>query len=317
MNSKFIIIITLAVVLFGGIVFGISSTSTAPPPARAVAQHHLTVLLDLSNRIDPKLGRGPQAARDLQDIQTVLDVFKQQVKQNLYINSRDQLSVVVSRQRGSNPSAEAEHQADFTIDMGALPINNKQKKRVEALSDSLYQQTKKLYSEAQGNSSFTGADIWSFFDQELPAFLMPNKTAAHDSIINTLVIVTDGYNDFSDDILKKRPRSGNRTSYGQVVRLSRKPDPLATFDKEDYGLMATQKYPDLRVLVLELAAHNNDATQGLLLRKYWTKWFDEMGIPNEHRQLMLNNASPSLTAKSLQQLMQASAQAPKAIAIRN
>lgn len=314
MNSKFILLIALVVVLFGGIVVAISVTATDPPPLKPVAQQHITVLLDLSNRIDPKLGRGPQATRDLQDIQTVLDVFKQQVKRNFYINSRDQLSVVISRQRGSDPTAEAEHQADFTIDMGALPINKKQRKRVEALTDSLYLQTKNLYTEAQANSSFTGADIWSFFDESLPLFLMTNKTASRDSVIHTLVIVTDGYNDFSDDILKKRPVSGNRTSFGQVVRLSQKPDPLGTFDKGDYGLIATQKYPNLRVLVLELAPHGNDAIQRQLIRKYWTKWFDEMGIPSEYRQLLPNNASPSLTANALQQLMQAPAQAPRAVA---
>lgn len=315
MNSKFILIIALAVVLFGGIV-AVLSIRVIPPPLKSVTQHHITVLLDLSNRIDPGLGRGPQAARDLQDIKTVLDVFKKQVKQNFYMNSRDQLAVVVSRQRGSNPAAEAQHQADFTIDMNTLPINKKQRKQVEALSDSMYHQTEQLYSQAQTNKFFTGADIWSFFDEELPLFLISNKAAKHDSVIQTLVIVTDGYNDFSNDILKKRPFNANRTSFGQVRRLAKKPDPLGTFDKEDYGLMATQKYPDLRVLVLELASDGNDATQGQLIRKYWTKWFDEMGISSEHRQLLLNNASPSITAKALQQLMQASAQAPRPVAAR-
>lgn len=314
MNKKFYLIIGLAVLVFAGLVTALIYNTPPPPPVRAVAQHHLTVLLDLSDRIGAKKGGTAQASRDLQDLKAVLVTFKKQVKDNFYVNSRDQLAVVVSRQRDSNPAAMADHQADFTIDMAALPINKKQRKQVDAATDSLYLQAEQLYAQAQANQAFTGADIWSFFDQELPLFLLPSKATAHDSIIQTLVIITDGYNDFQEQILKTRPFNGNRTSFGQVHRLAHKPDPLGTFDKEDYGLMATQKYPGLRVLVLELAPDGNDATQGQLIRKYWNKWFDEMGIATDHRQLMLNNASPSLVQKALEQVMHAPIHSGSAVA---
>jgi hypothetical protein len=317
MNKKFILLMTLAVVVFVGAVMVLVYTTPPPPPPKAVAQHHITVLLDLSNRIDPKLGRGPQAVRDLQDIKAVTEVFKQQVKHNFYVNSRDQLSVLVSRQRGSTSDAQSNHQADFMVDMATLPLNNKQQKRVESLTDSLLQQTVQLYSQTQAQAAqqgYTGADIWSFFDTELPMYLLTGKKAPLDSVVQTLVIVTDGYNDFSVDILKKRPFSGNRTSYGQVNTLSRKPDPIGTFDRENYGMMASQKYPDLRVVVLELAPHGNDATHEQLILRYWNKWFLEMGIPAEHYKLLLNNVPPGIIEKAVLDMMNAPAVGTKAVA---
>jgi hypothetical protein len=79
--------------------------------------------------------------------------------------------------------------------------------------------------------------------------------------------------------------------------------------------MATQKYPNLRVVVLELAPDGNDANQEQLIRRYWNKWFTDMGIPTEHYQLMLNNVSPSITARALEQVMLAPSKQPKSVAI--
>ena len=308
MNTKFILFISLVVLVFFGSVAYLSSTGGETGRLKSVAQHHITVLLDLSDRIGSKKGGTTQVNRDLQDIKTVVDVFKQQVKRNYYVNSRDQLAVVVSRQKGSDPAAQSTNQADFTINMAALPINGKQHKFVEALTDTLFKQTGRLYSQVQAQEAtkgFTGADIWSFFESELPLYLMTGKKAPQDSIIQTLVIITDGYNDFSEAVLKTRPFNGNRTSYGQVRRLAAKPEPLSTFDKGNYGMMSSQKYPDLRVVVLELSPAGNNSFHEQLIRGYWNKWFQEMGIPSEHYKLLLNNTPPSNTENALVEVMTA------------
>ena len=121
-------------------------------------------------------------------------------------------------------------------------------------------------------SDYAGADIWKYFNEDLTDDLDKD---AH----NTLFILTDGYMDFEKS--EDRPVLNNRyTSCAQIIKnLKSYPDWNTRFDKGDYGLIpVTKKFPNLRVVLLQVNPLQDWPSEYPLLTRIWSKWFKEMNI---------------------------------------
>lgn len=230
-------------------------------------QYHLSVLLDLSDRIRSDI----QVEKDKRIIRGIVSLFEQEVKRKLYINSRDRLNIIIAPQQNNYADAISEGADILSIDMSRMNPSEKREflpKRTERLLTAVDD----LYRVAAENPHFTGADIWSFFRTHLEGYI--GQSTSVDNVRNVLIILTDGYIDFSDSVQRLRPKAQNRTSYMQASQFA---GDLGAFDLGDHGLISFKRdFGNLEVLVLEITERRVGDEQ--IINKYWEKWFNEMGI---------------------------------------
>jgi hypothetical protein len=125
---------------------------------------------------------------------------------------------------------------------------------------------------SNNSTSYAGADIWKYFNEDLQDDL--EKDAQ-----NTLFIITDGYMDF-ESLQGRASRNNRYTSCTQIINnLKKAPDWNSRFKEGDYGLLPVNKrFPNLKVIVLELNPKDDWTGEYNLLTTIWSKWFNEMGI---------------------------------------
>jgi hypothetical protein len=75
-------------------------------------------------------------------------------------------------------------------------------------------------------------------------------------------------------------RNNRYTSCAQIINnLKKAPDWNSRFKEGDYGLLPVNKrFPNLKVIVLELNPKDDWTGEYNLLTTIWSKWFNEMGI---------------------------------------
>lgn len=248
------------------------------------------VLLDLSDRIDP--AKFPdQKRKDVAIIRNVFAIFKDRVKKRLYIQSKDRIQIAIAPQPVPTTYSAVVYETldSLKIDMGRLTWIQRSAKKFPALEKAFESNLDKLYDMAVKNPNFVGADIWGFFKDEAENHMVASKD---DSVRNILIILTDGYIQFGPAVMPNRPRNGNRTSYMNVRWFLRNPSEFAAFDSKNHGLIPfNETFGNLEVLVLEVRPkYISNPMEYDIIKKYWYKWFDEMGITR--RSLVKTQDSP-------------------------
>jgi len=124
----------------------------------------------------------------------------------------------------------------------------------------------------QVRADYAGADIWKYFDEDLSDDI--DKDAQ-----NTLFIITDGYMDF-EHTAGRLSQEHRYTSCSQIINtLKKQPDWNTKFQKDDYGLLPVgKKFPNLKVILLELNPRDDWSGEYTLMTDIWSKWFKEMDI---------------------------------------
>jgi len=303
--KKFVITALIAIVVIGTSVYAtqqkgeIQQKCTSAKPHGS--QYNICLLLDLSDRIDPR--KDPlQAEKDRKVIAAVTEEFAEIVKRGLYVNSRDTLRVAVAPQPTDYRKTLLDLGDTLAIDMRSLKVAEKRQKLPE-LKERFIAQSGMLYDAAVKNREFTGGDIWSFFRDNLESYRVEGSEAK--PARNILVVLTDGYLNFAST--SGRPSEGSRTSWMEVSRL-RHNGWEEEFDARDCGLIPAGKaHGNWEVLVLEV---DPKSPQDLpVIRKYWSKWFDEMGI--SHYRVEKENDSAVLTREVIATFIKESAHPEK------
>jgi hypothetical protein len=132
----------------------------------------------------------------------------------------------------------------------------------------------KLAVIGNNSTAYSGADIWKYFNEDLADDLEKDGQ-------NTLFIITDGYMDLEK--AEERPSQNNRyASCSQIINLLKKfPDWEAKFTEGDYGFLPiAKKFPNLKVVLLQVNPREEWNGEYSLMTKIWGKWFTEMGISN-------------------------------------
>ncbi len=247
-----------------------AKNETPPPP-----KDNYIILLDLSDRILENDQQ--QISKDLTVIKNIYGFFKSNLNKkdpsHLYYALNDKLKVLIAPQK-STPGKLYEASGLLRVDLSTEQpekrsrlVQESEKKFNTVLPD-VYRQA--LVSKH--TSGYAGADIWKYFNEDLADDLDKD---AH----NTLFIITDGYLDFEKT--EDRPNLNNRfTSCAQIINtLKTHADWSSRFDNEDYGLMSvTKKFPNLRVVLLQMNPSQEWPEEYPLLTKIWSKWFKEMNI---------------------------------------
>lgn len=306
MKRTHIIITAIAILLLGAIV-GISATKRSETLNRQkprTTRYNICVLLDLSDRISPTL-QPLQVERDKRAINGILDLFEEQTRKKLYVNSVDSLRVAVAEQPTGYGATLLKITDDMTIDMSELKITKK-REQFPVLKQQFTSKVQELYQVASANAAFAGADIWRFFREDLDKYRI--ASTEQQPVRNVLLVLTDGYITFGDQ--RNRPREANRTSYMDVARF-RHNGWEQEFASSDQGLINGGRHADWEVQVLEVNPHRTEDMP--IISKYWTKWFEEMGI--QHYRIEKTNDSARMSKQLVAAFLNEAADSnPRAVA---
>jgi hypothetical protein len=242
---------------------------SAPP------KDNYIVLLDLSDRI--LYNNQQQVPKDIQVVQSIYAAFKSKLNAKdptrLYFTVNDKLKLMVAPQRTT--SSDVYNMAgNLRLQLAAAQPEEKAKllEETEKNFNTFLPQIYKKAVISNNSTSYAGADIWKYFNEDLQDDL--EKDAQ-----NTLFIITDGYMDF-ESLNGRASRNNRYTSCAQIINnLKKAPDWNSRFKEGDYGLLPVNKrFPNLKVIVLELNPKDDWTGEYNLLTTIWSKWFNEMGI---------------------------------------
>ncbi len=251
-------------------------------------QLNLSILLDLSDRIDPK--RNPDMPAHFQKDSTLIsyltEYFKSEIKTKGGHNAKPKMRIIFSpnpADPGINKAAE-KLSADLS---GLMPVEKK--KIYDNISDTVAENISYIYRTSLRQAYWAGSDIWRFFKNDVDITIDPDTAYR-----NILVIFTDGYLFHADS----KDAVGNRYAYLlpellDKYKLRNNPKWSGDIDSLDFGLISKRSDLDrLEVLVVEVtpsAKHKNDED---IIRKVLDKWFAEMKIK---KWKVLNTDLPQIT----------------------
>jgi len=244
-----------------------------PPPPK----DNYIILLDVSDRI--LYNNQQQVPKDISVVNAIYGVFKSKLgvkdPTHLYYSLHDKLKVLIAPQK-TTPKSLYDMVGSLRIDLSAEQPDKKSV-LIDETEKTFTKVLPEIYKMAViGNNStaYSGADIWKYFNEDLADDL--EKDAQ-----NTLFIITDGYMDLEKT--EERPAQNNRfASCSQIINsLKKYPDWETKFTEGDYGMLPiAKKFPNLRVVLLQVNPKEDWNGEYSLLTKIWGKWFTEMGISN-------------------------------------
>lgn len=270
------------------------TSSTAVNNAVEMPQQiNLSILLDLSDRIDPQKNpaKPEHFERDSALIDYLSDFFLEQMKARGTFMAKGKMRVIFS----PNPSDPMINTAAGRLRVDLSQMDTKQKKEVfETLKGTVAENIKSIYSTSINQHVWPGADIWRFFKNDVKEIAVDPDTAYR----NILVIFTDGYIYHQDS----KDNVGNRYAYLlpdllTKYKLRNNNAWSETIDKTDFGLIAKRAdLEQLEVLVVEVtpsAGHMDDED---VIRKVWDKWLGEMKVKSWK---IVNSDLPAVTKQKV------------------
>jgi len=259
-------------------------------------QLNVSILLDLSDRIDPK-NNDKQNDRDKKIIEKILRVVEENVKKKGTFNSMDKFRIMFYPKPDVDELSELATNLNFDLEL----LEPREKKLLfKNLKQQMNLNLDKLYSLASNSSSYLGSDLWYFFKDEISnKCIIDNKNYK-----NILIVLTDGY------IYWKytKQQNGNRFTFitgnsEQISRFRGKNDWEVEFDKGDFGLIKIPNdYSKLHVLVAEVNPEKEHPEDFDIIKKYLSKWFEEMNISADNL-LILKTDVPTYTEPVIEKFM--------------
>ena len=257
---------------------GQGSKSTTAKPTNII------VVLDISDR----LKKSGQIERDIKIVEHIVTHFKEEfVRKHLekYMGTPPyphRLTVAVPEQPVPVPEQSVSEQPKpYRIPSampGKLKIRDLKETRgmsrseVKKKTDALIEEIKKLYKFAQKDNPYTGADIWSWFQQDAENYL---QKGFH----NYIICLSDGYLKFTPEIeAKLRP--------GEFMEVGKwREDP--NWREKIIPLLSTGKdFRDHNVtfMMMEINLHRDKKSGRAfpqdfdIIKAHWEPWLKDMGI---------------------------------------
>jgi hypothetical protein len=268
---KHLFSITLIALLLAACNEGKDSENNTKKANLQAKQLNISILLDLSDRISPKINPDAQK-NDKENIKTITEFFKSNMALLGAYKAKGKIRVFFSPPP-ANPSINS-IVSKLIIDCSKM--DNKQRKHVYDTITGLYAlNLDEIYNETIATSSWEGSDIWRFFKDDVRDFCVEKDTTYR----NILIILTDGYLYHKQSMYN----NNNRFTYllgNTNLDVYRKQNWEQLVEQNDFGIMAERKdLSDLEVLVLEVRAENpTKKIDEDILRFLWKKWFTEMNV---------------------------------------
>ncbi|MDO6854224.1 hypothetical protein Q4599_11595 [Cellulophaga lytica] len=232
---------------------------------------NISVLLDLSDRINPKKYPSPAMdfyKRDIGYLKSIGESFEIHLMNKKSIQINDKIQAFIEPE----PS-----DINLNKKIEALKISFS---KSDATKDKILSTSKKydsisklIYEAAIKDNNYVGSDIWRFFKSKV------NDYCIEENYRNILIVLTDGYIYHKDTKLK----DNNRSSFliPQTIKASglNKTNWKEKIEQKDYGFITENKnLSNLEVLVLGINADKKNPYEEDVITAYWTKWFKEMNV---------------------------------------
>lgn len=233
-------------------------------------QLNISVLLDLSDRID--INKHPeQVEKDIAIISEIVDYFKRDMERRGTFDAKGKLQIFMK------PFPQIKDindlQGKLIVDCAGMDIKHK-KSLYDSISSIFNKTLQQIYLETNNQGSWTGSDIWRFFQSDVKDYCVEQDT----NYRNILIILTDGYIYDQSTTEQHGNRVQNLTSIN-FRRYLNATDPIAAIENDDFGLITPRNdLNNLEVLVLELNPNNNDQKHEQILKHCIGKWLKEMGV---------------------------------------
>ena len=280
-KTLFLILITLAF---------LTSCGTSEEKIVPKKQLNLSILLDLSDRIEPS--KNPmQIKKDSIVIRNIVGIFKNFIKSKGTYSSNDKINFYFL------PAPQDQEIMSISeiinIDMHKMDVPNK--KRLFQNFEEIYAHNiNQIYTKTIKERKYIGSDTYRFIVDGAA-----DKCIIDDSnYINILIIFTDGYLYFKNSLNKIKNRYSYLGPASDVKNEFRnKSDWKTKFINGDFGFIAPQiNLEKLNVLIVEVNPINSYPQDFDIIKMFWTKWFVEMNI-NEENIKILKTDLPNNTSK--------------------
>jgi len=255
-----------------------TSTTGASAGNQATAngkQLNLTILLDLSDRIDDQKNPAEptHTQRDSTLISYFTNYFIEQMKARGTYMAKGKMRVMFYP--APKDPAINEIAAKLNVDLSKMDVKGK-KAVYETLQPTVASNISRVYNTVISQASWPGSDLCRFFKRDVD-YLAIEKDSNYK---NLLVIFTDGYVYHPDS----KEQKGNRYSYLlpellDQYKLRNANNWSDKIDKLDFGLINNRTDLDqLEVLVLEVNASEKHKNDEDIIRKVLGKWLSEMKV---------------------------------------
>jgi hypothetical protein len=297
-------ILYLSIILWGCGSNEASHTTEAPGKVSGVAQAsktdrqiNLTILLDLSDRIDPKKNpvQPKHSERDSALINYLTDYFITQMKSKGTYMTKGKMRIIFH----PNPPDPGINLAAQKLNIDLSKMDTKGKKTIyETLGRTVAENISSIYKTAISQAKWPGSDIWRFFKNDVKEIAIDQDT----SYRNILVVFTDGYI-YHDD-----SKDNDKNRYAYILpglldkyKLRNNNSWAEKMNKLDFGLISKRSDLDqLEVLVLEVTPSPKYKNDEDIIRKIMDKWFSEMKV---RKWKLMNSDLPEITKQKVENFL--------------
>ena len=232
---------------------------------------NISILLDLSDRINPKKYSNPAMEfyeRDLGYIHSIAQSFELHLRNKRSIKINDHIQLYIDPE-------PADSSLNEKIDLLNMSFTKDNAKKEYILQTSvLYDSISKLiYKSAIEDDNYIGSNVWGFFKTNVEDFCIEKDHR------NILVVLTDGYLFHKDAKLREK----NLTSY--ITPQDIRDFELNTtkwnkkIDSESYGFISTRdNLQELEILVLGINPDTKNPYEFDVINKYWNDWLTKMNV---------------------------------------
>lgn len=232
---------------------------------------NVSILIDLSDRIDPK--KYPNQTmeyylRDVGYINSVAEAFTGHLQTKKVIQADDKIQLFFDP-APYNPQINSISK-DLKVE---IDRNNISKDIIKKTNQKYSVKSLELYKLAIKDNNYVGSDTWKFFKNKI------NNYCIDRNYRNVLVVLTDGYIYFKDSKI----REGNATTYltPEVIRsngLNTSDWSKKMITQKMQFIKANNDLSDLEILVLGINPDTKNQYEDEVIKAYWTKWFEVMKV---------------------------------------
>ncbi|MDF2551673.1 MAG: hypothetical protein K0R77_948 [Chryseobacterium sp.] len=247
---------------------------TPPTPPIEIDSNNINVsiLIDLSDRIDPKTNPNPTMEyfqRDTEYIKSIEKEFLNHIKTKKIITYNDQMQVFF------NPEPSDPKMNHFTKELKVSFDKNTSKDYFSSVEKKYSELPSNIYQSAINDGKFVGSDTWEFFRNKVKDYCIKGDHR------NILFILTDGYMYHEDSKFSQEKKTSYLTS--KLIKANNLTDSdfKTTIEKNKLGFVkANDNLNNLEVIVLGINPEKGNPFEEGVIKEYWENWFKEMKIKN-------------------------------------
>lgn len=256
-------------------------------------QLNITILLDLSDRIEPtKYPSSPEHfERDIEVVNYFTELFKKDMAKKGAFMAKGKMKVIFSPR--PNDSEINNIASQLSIDLSKTQ-NTKEKKEIfDNVSLNFKENLSKIYSKTIEAKKYPGSDIWRFFKNDVVDYCIEEDN----NYRNILVLITDGYLYHKNSTDKNKNRTAFLLPKNIAANGLRNPNWKEKFNSQDFGYITSRKdLNNLDVLVLEVNPSEKFKNDEDVIKEYLNKWFTEMNV-NSYK--LYNSDLPQYTKSKI------------------